>query len=89
MRRVGIYEFEFIGHIRPAADGDGRIAEYTHVLPIGVKPNRYAGGPFCSFELDRTASGRGVYIITVGEDLRYVGECEDLAGRFGPTGHIG
>jgi 5-methylcytosine-specific restriction protein A len=28
-----------------------------------------------------------VYALTVGEDIKYVGECEDLARRFGPLGY--
>src|SRR2546428_12975272 len=87
LRRFGAHEFKFIGYICPARDEDGRIAEYTYELSAGVKPNRYAAGPFCTLKLAGTASRPGVYVITAAEDLRYIGECEDLAGRFGPNGY--
>ena len=42
--------FGFLDVLSLKKDSAGRIVEYTPSLPPGVKPNRYAAGPFCSFE---------------------------------------
>ncbi len=74
-------------NIRPSLDETGRIVEYAYQLPRSVRPNLYAQGPFCRFELRGTATGAGVYAITSARALKYVGECEDLSDRFGPNGY--
>src|SRR3990172_6861918 len=86
-RSVGGYKFRFVGVIEPVSDRAGKIVEYVHDLPAGVRPNRYARGPFCRFQLQGAGTGSGVYTIAVDDELKYVGECDDLAARFGPNGY--
>lgn len=86
-RKLGVYQFEFVAEVHPATDGAGKIVEYVHRLPRGIQPNRYASGPFCKFELEVEATGPGVYAITLGNDIKYVGETENLPERFGPKGY--
>ncbi len=86
-RSFGIYEFKFASEIHPLTDNTGSIVEDIHELPAGVQPNRYGSGPFCRFKLGCRVTGPGVYAITVGDDLRYIGQCENLVDRFGPNGY--
>lgn len=45
--------------------------------------NKYGNGPFCKFTINRKFSGKsGVYIISVNDEIQYVGECDDLHKRF-------
>jgi 5-methylcytosine-specific restriction protein A len=86
-RHEGGIPFEFLGELRPVTDRAGRIVEYSHRLPQGVHPNRYAAGPFCRFALHTDALGAGVYALTVDGVLKYIGRCIDVAERFGPNGY--
>ena len=86
-RNVGSHQFNFVGVVEPALDDTGRIVEYMHTLHSKVRPNRYAGGPFCRFRLNGAPTRSGVYAITAADDLQYIGECEDLAARFGSSGY--
>lgn len=47
--------------------------------------NPHAAGPFCRFRIGSLPTSSGVYAIVVGEDLKYIGRCENLARRFGPA----
>jgi hypothetical protein len=83
----GAYYFDRIGGILPARNSAGEIIEYTHELPGGERPNRHAGGPFCEFKVNPTPDSPGVYVITVDDELKYIGRCESLRARFGPTNY--
>ena len=48
-----------------------------------LRLHKYGNGPFCKFSVDKTCSSRsGVYLIVVNDEIKYVGECTDLYGRF-------
>ena len=79
--------FDLVGALEIQRLPSGIPAEYTHQLSPGTRPNRHAAGPFCRFELISSHNNEGVYAILVGSDLRYVGECAELSGRFGPSGY--
>lgn len=85
-RKFGKYVFVLVEEIRPDIDASG-FSEYVHTLPPGAKPNKHASGPFCRFRLNRPPAGPGVYAITVADELQYVGECENMAARFGAAGY--
>src|SRR5436309_3280109 len=72
-RNVGSHQFNFVGVVEPALDDTGRIVEYMHTLHSKVRPNRYAGGPFCRFRLNGAPTRSGVYAITAADDLQYIG----------------
>lgn len=86
-RNIGGLEFEFLGIVRLKKNSAGRIVEYTYTLPPGVKLNRYATGPFCSLDIPEPPQASGIYALTVSDELKYIGETEDLAQRFGPAGY--
>jgi len=86
-RNIGGRCFEFLGSLKLARDSADRLIERTFQLPPGVKMNRYAAGPFCSFELPEASPLSGVYALTVNNSVEYIGETENLERRFGPTGY--
>jgi hypothetical protein len=86
-RNIGGLEFDFVGTLIVKKDSAGRIVEYTHQLPPNLKPNRHAAGPFCTLVLPEASAAAGLYALTVAEEVKYIGEAEDLARRFGPTGY--
>ena len=86
-RNIGGFRFVRVGALQLKRDSHDGIVEYTHHLPPDAKPNRYAAGPFCFFELREASHVAGVYVLMVGNDVKYVGECENLQRRFGPMGY--
>jgi len=82
-RHFAGYVFDRVAEIYPIADNTGKLLEYSHQLPPDVRPNRYAAGPFCQFQLVGLPTISGVYAITVADELKYIGECVDLSTRFG------
>lgn len=77
--------FKFIATIALKKES-GRIWEdYPQVryanrdsLPL----HTYGVGPFCRFSIPVNLHGSGVYLLTVNDDVKYVGETENLSIRF-------
>lgn len=80
-------EFDRVGCLRLHREPTGEFTEYTHCLPPGVRRNVHAPGPFCRFDLPSASGAPGVYAILVDGMVKYVGECQNLAHRFGPLGY--
>lgn len=81
----GNYIFEHISSIQPDCDSTGICrfmpqADYNNhrCLPL----NRYGYGPFCRFRIPDNMHVEGVYIIALGTNVQYIGECVDLSKRF-------
>jgi hypothetical protein len=53
----------------------------------GHKLNPHGKGPFCQFLLPTLSESAGVYAIVVGEEVVYIGECQNLSERYGPRGY--
>lgn len=87
MKTIKDYEFWFVGALQLKRTPTGGIYEYSHPLSDVVKKNRYADGPFGQFNLASAPPVAGVYAIFIDDELQYIGECEDLYRRFGPTGY--
>jgi hypothetical protein len=87
IRNIGGLEFTRVGILRLKKDSAERVVEYSLRLAPGVKPNRYAGGPFCYVELVEASSASGICALTVSDSIKYIGEAENLARRFGPSGY--
>ncbi len=87
IREIAGFPFELVGGLQFREDTDGRAFEYTHRLSPNVIPNRYAAGPFCQFDLPEAPQVSGVYALMVADEVKYIGECEDLQSRFGPGGY--
>jgi hypothetical protein len=84
--RFADYEFEHVCDIEPLRETDGSLTQHmpqvryrnARNLPL----NRYGSGPFCKFKIPNRFQVSGVYVLTVDEQLRYVGECANLSARF-------
>ncbi len=87
IRVIGGHEFWSVGPLELRRTPDGDLEEYTHELEEGIRPNRHAAGPFCVMRLSAAPSAPGVYAIFVDAEVRYIGECQDLAARFGSSGY--
>lgn len=78
--------FEHVCDIDPSRDANGAIQQVmpqdryrnARALPL----NRYGQGPFCKFKIPSRFRTSGVYIVTLGDEIQYVGECSNLAARF-------
>jgi hypothetical protein len=82
-RVFGKYRFELVGAIRPDRTSTGRVATYAYKLPEGRRPNVHGMGPFCRFDFPKEWPYSGVYAITVGQQVAYIGECQNLSERLG------
>jgi len=80
------FEFRHVAVLRPQSDRAGRPVEYfpqSRYAPASVsKLNVHGAGPFCRFAIPVQQRRVGVYVITVEDNVVYVGECLDLASRF-------
>ena len=89
--KVGGLEFDFVGRVRPERASDRTIAEFMpqdrYAKASTTRLNRHGSGPFCRFKLDAVSADAGVYLIVIEGDVMYVGECQNLAERFGPRGY--
>jgi len=79
--------FEFIGQIIPRMDKKGAPIEYWPHLRYKNEKNlslhEHGIGPFCNFKISSKFNGKtGVYLISIKEEVKYVGECLDLGTRF-------
>ena len=80
------YEFEYVCDIEPLRDADGSVRQFMPQIrypnPRNLPLSRYGQGPFCKFAIPRKFQTGGVYLLTTGEQIRYVGECVNLSVRF-------
>ena len=84
--RIAGYEFEHICDIELLRDTDGSVLGFmpqdrynnARNLPL----NRYGVGPFCKFKISNRFRASGVYVFVIAGEVRYVGECANLSGRF-------
>lgn len=80
------YDFEYVCDIEPSRDAAGVLTQlmpqsrYRNVRNLPL--NAYGAGPFCKFTIPRNFQTSGVYALTVNNELRYIGECANLAARF-------
>ncbi len=86
-RQLGGYEFWHVGSLQIRRTAEGLVDEYTHQLGPTIRTNAHGAGPFCYLGLPAAPAAAGVYALFVAGELRYIGECQDLAERFGPRGY--
>lgn len=85
------YDFVHVTFIVPERDPRGRLLEfmpqarYRNRLSFPLNPN--GSGPFCKFRVRAAPGLAGVYAVTVDGRVTYLGECEDLAERWGSRGY--
>lgn len=79
------YKFELLGDIEPVRELNGDVRRFLpqnrYENRTGLPLNQYGAGPFCKFKIPAHKAS-GVYVVTVGDEPRYVGECKDLTVRF-------
>jgi hypothetical protein len=84
---VSEYNFDYVSEIRPEQSDNGVVEtlmpqqRYREANSTFV--HKYGWGPFCSFSIPNTWSGKScVYVLCSGNQIKYIGETEDLANRF-------
>ena len=90
-RCVGGLLFSHVGPVRPNRNQCGEVIgelpqsrfRNERNLPL----NKYGEGPFCRFRVALGWGRSGVYVLMNGDTPLYVGECQDLEVRWGPTGY--
>lgn len=88
------YEFEFVQRLLPVLDSEGRIQEFFPQESYSGKSkhslHRYGEGAFCRFSIHpKWSKVSGVYAFFIDDDLAYIGQCIDFAGRINlGYGHI-
>jgi hypothetical protein len=82
----GGHTFAKVAAIQPDRDARGNVAEFAPQSEYAggehLALHKYGGGSFCRFRIDPGLGGPGVYVLTVNGSVAYVGECDDLSGRF-------
>ncbi len=80
------YRFEHVTDLAPVRLIDGVVRAFMpqsqYANECGLPFNKYGMGPFCKFTAPRSSQRGGVYLLVVGADIRYVGECANLSARF-------
>lgn len=87
MIKISGFPFNKICQIIPELNEDGLPKEYKPQAEYknnkNISLHKYGYGPFCRFKIPSEYNGKiGVYVIKVGDQIKYVGECEDLGKRF-------
>lgn len=82
----GGYPFQHVCDITPVVTDDGSVQTLMPQERYAKRDlyplNRYGAGPFCKFRIPSTYPYPGVYLLTVGEDIRYIGETNNLSRRY-------
>lgn len=90
-RLLAGHEFDWVGRIEPIKDLDEGIRQFMpqarYARASSMPLNRHGAGPFCRFPAPTHRTEAGVYALTVDSKLTYIGECENLTGRFGQRGY--
>ncbi|MDK2799182.1 MAG: hypothetical protein PWQ70_801 [Clostridiales bacterium] len=78
--------FEYICEITPFVNAQKGFIEYypykEYKNEAQKKLHKYGKGPFCKFQIPNGINKAGVYILKVNEEVKYVGECENLSSRY-------
>ena len=84
------YPFERVGAIQLERDRWGVLIEERPGPPRNAPLHRYGEGPFCRFRIaqERQWWRGGVYVLTCGGTVRYVGTCENLSTIWNSVGRI-
>ncbi len=90
-RVEGGIQFRRVATIEPECDEDGKPLEFMPQQRFknsqGYSLNKHGQGPFCKFNIRSSTRRHGLYLVIVNGTIKYVGECQDLAERFGPRGY--
>jgi hypothetical protein len=83
----GRWTFMHVGTIVLERTPEGAVSEFMpqarYAKASTTRLNPHGGGPFCRFRIPGAQHRAGVYVLTVADDVMYVGETQDLAHRWG------
>lgn len=83
---IGSYTFVHICAVVPKVDGNGKISAFqpqaSYVNHSNLAIHKYGDGPFCKFMIPRIHRFEGVYALTIGDEIKYLGECRNLSSRY-------
>jgi hypothetical protein len=78
--------FEYIDEIVPERGDDGSIEALTPQQQYeganSTYVHQYGWGPFCEFSISGNWNEAGVYIIYSADEVKYIGESQDIEHRF-------
>ncbi|MGB9030736.1 MAG: hypothetical protein WCC27_11505, partial [Acidobacteriaceae bacterium] len=84
--KIGELEFEYVCEIEPDRNEENLVRQ---VMPhdrdqaaLNTPLNKYGTGPFCRFRIPAKLEESGVYALTTGKNVLYLGECVGLSARF-------
>ena len=85
-KQIDLYEFRYIGPIRPQTEADGTIKTFLPQTAFTKRPDlalhAYGTGPFCKFVIPKNLRESGVYAFTIADEIMYIGECVRFDSRF-------
>ena len=84
--KVAGYDFQLICGVEPLKNPGGTVRQFMPQSRYrnldNLSLNKYGKGPFCEFRIPDHIQSSGVYVLTVSEHIKYVGECEKFSSRF-------
>ena len=85
------YTFVWTASVEVEIGSDGKPIEYMpqnrYSKATTAKLNKHGAGPFCRIKLTGLPELSGVYLITIKNDVTYIGKAECLAERWGPRNY--
>jgi len=84
--KIGGHRFSKICDIQLIKDDAGEPQELfpqdRYANESNLPLNRYGSGPFCKFKIPNSLNAPGVYAIIVDNEVKYIGECQNLSARY-------
>jgi hypothetical protein len=78
--------FEHVTKISPITEENNRIKKYFSYKRYSKKDqkdlHKHGEGPFCKFKISNEYKKNGSYIITIDDEIKYIGECQNLSKRY-------
>jgi hypothetical protein len=84
--QIGSYSFTHICQLSAEPDDIGEARAFqpqtAYANRACLEIHSYGDGPFCKFKIDSHYRASGVYALTIEDELKYLGECQDLSSRY-------
>jgi len=88
---VSGFPFQLIDEITPEKDCSGKVIEYfpqkRYEKAESTNLHKYGKGPFCEFRIGNLQTESGVYLLSIDNKIKYIGECVNFEERWGPRGY--
>lgn len=90
-RQINGRRFTRVAPIEPECEVDGTPRKFmpqSRYAKADTTPlNRHGAGPFCRFKLKSLCQTAGVYVLTIDDEVKYVGRARNFAERWGSRGY--